>query len=158
MAFLSHAGYRMSATYGRQFHKLLQHLAAHFLPALVAKAEKDTSECTQTGVEGRLTTDKGTEPPVGRAKFTGHVTPVCCDCRLTALPASPAGPGWHLTEGLPVVSCYCVAHRCCPPLLLVPDLRAVATRLNNYIEGRVYLKEPEGRRLKRVDESETIRA
>ena len=45
MAFLSHAGYRMASVYGRQFHKLMQHLAAHYLPPLEAKAEKDISEC-----------------------------------------------------------------------------------------------------------------
>jgi len=44
MAFLSHAGYRMAAVYGRQFQKMLQHLAEHFVPALEAKAEQDTSE------------------------------------------------------------------------------------------------------------------
>lgn len=46
MAFLSHAGYRMSAVYGRQFHKLLAYMAQHYLPALEAKAEKDASEWT----------------------------------------------------------------------------------------------------------------
>jgi hypothetical protein len=44
IAFLSHAGYRMAGVYGRQFHKLLGNLAQHYLPALEAKAEKDTSE------------------------------------------------------------------------------------------------------------------
>jgi hypothetical protein len=44
MAFLSHAGYRMAAVYGRQFQKMLQHLAEHYLPALNAKAAKDTSK------------------------------------------------------------------------------------------------------------------
>jgi hypothetical protein len=54
MAFLSHAGYRMSAVYGRQFHKLLQHLAEHFLPALESKAEKDASTWRVGGVCGVL--------------------------------------------------------------------------------------------------------
>lgn len=44
MAFLSHAGFRMSAVYGRQFHKLLQNMDAHYVPALEAKAETDISK------------------------------------------------------------------------------------------------------------------
>jgi hypothetical protein len=38
------------------------------------------------------------------------------------------------------------------------DLRAVTTRLRAYVSGRAFLKEPEGRKLKRVDESETVHA
>lgn len=34
----------MAGVYGRQFHKMLGNLAQHYLPALEAKAEKDTSE------------------------------------------------------------------------------------------------------------------
>jgi len=44
-------------------------------------------------------------------------------------------------------------------LLLRPtDLRAIAMRLHNYISSRVYLKEPEGRTLKKVDESQSTHA
>jgi hypothetical protein len=38
------------------------------------------------------------------------------------------------------------------------DLRAVATRLHNYISARGYTTEPEGRSLKKVDDSSTLRA
>ena len=53
--------------------------------------------------------------------------------------------------------CFCC---CSPPLVAVSvaDLRAVASRLRTYISGRLFLKEPEGRTLKRVDDSDTIRA
>jgi hypothetical protein len=34
------------------------------------------------------------------------------------------------------------------------DLRAVATRLHTYISNRSYQQEPEGRTLKKVDESQ----
>jgi hypothetical protein len=37
-------------------------------------------------------------------------------------------------------------------------LRAVATRLHTYISARSYLKEPDGRKLKKVDESQTTHA
>jgi hypothetical protein len=56
MAFLSHAGFRMAAVYGRQFHKLLHNMDTHYVPALEAKAETDISElpslCEQGGFWG----------------------------------------------------------------------------------------------------------
>jgi hypothetical protein len=49
--------------------------------------------------------------------------------------------------------CPCThCHRC------FADLRAVGTRLQTYIATRAYLQEPEGRTLKRVDESSVTRA
>ncbi|WIA43505.1 hypothetical protein OEZ86_009967 [Tetradesmus obliquus] len=80
MSFLAHAGFRMAAVYGRQFHKVLAHISQHYLPALEAKASKDA------------------------------------------------------------------------------DLRAVGTRLMTYISTKQYTKEPEGRTLKKVDESSYTRA
>lgn len=80
MSFLAHAGYRMAAVYGRQFHKVMEHITQHYLPALEAKATKDV------------------------------------------------------------------------------DLRAVGTRLQTYVSTRQYTKEPEGKTLKKVDESSYTRA
>lgn len=80
MSFLAHAGYRMATEYGRQFGKVMQHIAQHYLPALEAKATKDA------------------------------------------------------------------------------DLRAVGTRLMTYVSSQQYRKEPEGRTLKKVDESSYTRA
>ncbi|KAF8066412.1 GLE1 [Scenedesmus sp. PABB004] len=80
MSFLSHAGFRMAAVYGRQFGKAMAQLAGHWLPALEAKAAKDA------------------------------------------------------------------------------DLRAVGTRLAVYVSARGHAKEPEGRTLKKVDESSYTRA
>jgi hypothetical protein len=50
----------------------------------------------------------------------------------------------------------CCRHCCC--CLCPADLRAVATRLHTFITTRGYLKDPDGRTLKRVDESQTTHA
>lgn len=118
MAFLAHAGFRMASVYGRQFHKALQHILHHFLPALEAKAVKN------------------------------------------------AGGGWHggVWWLLPSSVCVCVPLLTAPALRAattntrVADLRAVGTRLHTYVSTRAFTSEPEGRSLKRVDESQYTRA
>jgi hypothetical protein len=124
VAFLSHAGYRMAAVYGRQFTKLLQHMVSHFLPALEAKAVKNPGALLVWCVLSEASGSK----------------------RLREQES-------HLREEAVEPTPRSLRAFCTPT-----DLRAVGTRLHAYVATQAYREEPEGRTLKKVDESQYLRA